>query len=72
MLVMAPIGQDAPVPLLASVPLSVPLREGGDAGLPIVLSDPTDPAAAEILRLAGRLAARPRGLAGRRLGVSTS
>jgi len=66
------IGQDAPVPLLASVPLSVPLREGGDAGLPIVLSDPTDPAAAEILRLAGQLAARPRGLAGRRLGVSTN
>jgi ATP-binding protein involved in chromosome partitioning len=66
------VGQDDPVPLLASVPLSIALREGGDAGLPIVLSDPADPAAVEILRLAGRLAARPRGLAGRRLGVRTS
>src|SRR5690625_5195814 len=30
-------GQDEPVPLLASVPLSVALREGGDAGDPVVL-----------------------------------
>jgi ATP-binding protein involved in chromosome partitioning len=66
------VGQTEPVPLLASVPLSVSLRQGGDTGRPVVLSDPADPAAAEILRLAGQLAARPRGLAGRRLGVSTS
>ena len=36
-------GQDEPVPLLASVPLSVPLRAGGDAGAPIVLDRPGRP-----------------------------
>jgi ATP-binding protein involved in chromosome partitioning len=65
-------GQDTPVELLASVPLSVGLRAGGDAGVPIVLSDPTDPAAVALLALADRLAVRERGLAGRRLGLSVS
>ncbi|WP_372458692.1 Mrp/NBP35 family ATP-binding protein [Agromyces mediolanus] len=63
-------GQDAPVPLLASVPLSVALREGGDAGDPVVHAAPDDPAARAIEQLAGELAARPRNLAGRRLDVS--
>jgi ATP-binding protein involved in chromosome partitioning len=62
---------DEAVPLLASVPLSVALRTGGDRGEPIVLSDPADPAAAAIERVAERIATRPRGLAGRKLGVST-
>ncbi|WP_253259399.1 P-loop NTPase [Subtercola boreus] len=62
--------QDARVPLLASIPLSVALRAGGDVGAPIVLTDPDDPAAAAILRVAAALAARGRGLAGRRLGVT--
>lgn len=66
------IGQSESVPLLASVPLSVALREGGDAGLPVVLEHPDDPAAAAILSLADQLASRPRGLAGRRLGISTN
>jgi ATP-binding protein involved in chromosome partitioning len=57
------------VPLLARIPLSVALREGGDVGAPLVVSDPTDPAAAEILSLAEALAARPRGLARRPLRV---
>jgi len=65
-------GQDERVPLLASVPLSVSLREGGDAGAPLVLSAPTDPAAVQILRVADHLASRGRGLAGRRLGLSVS
>ncbi len=56
--------------LLGSIPLSVGLRAGGDAGLPVVLSDPQDAAAAEILRVAAALASRPRGLAGRPLTVS--
>ncbi|HXH32783.1 MAG TPA: Mrp/NBP35 family ATP-binding protein [Plantibacter sp.] len=64
------VGQPAPVPLLASVPLSIALREGGDAGVPVVLSHPEDPAAQAILRVADQLASRPRGLAGRRLGVT--
>ncbi|WP_108250302.1 Mrp/NBP35 family ATP-binding protein [Planctomonas deserti] len=62
-------GQDEPVPLLASVPLSVALREGGDSGAPIVLSQPNDPAAVAIRSVADRLV-RPRNLAGRRLGLS--
>ncbi|UFS61051.1 P-loop NTPase [Subtercola endophyticus] len=63
-------GQDAPVPLLASIPLSVALRAGGDTGAPIVLTDPLDPAAVAILHVADQLAARPRGLAGLKLPVS--
>jgi ATP-binding protein involved in chromosome partitioning len=55
------------VPLLASVPLSVALREGGDDGLPIVVDDPCDPAAVAIGGVADRMASRPRGLAGRSL-----
>lgn len=58
------------VPLLASIPLSVPLRAGGDAGQPVVLTHPDDPAAAAILTLAATLMTRPRGLAGRSLGFS--
>ncbi len=63
-------GQDEEVPLLASVPLSIDLRAGGDAGEPIVVSDPGDPAAVAIRAVAERLATRARGLAGRPLGVS--
>lgn len=63
-------GQDSPVPLLAQVPLSVALRAGGDAGAPVVLADPTDPAARAIEAVAERLATRSRGLAGRSLGIS--
>ncbi|GGF26794.1 P-loop NTPase [Subtercola lobariae] len=63
-------GQDARVPLLASIPLSVALRAGGDVGAPIVLTDPLDPAAAAILRIADTLAVRPRGLSGLKLPVS--
>ena len=63
-------GQDVPVPVLASVPLSIALREGGDAGRPIVLATPADPASIAILAVADSLAARGRGLAGRKLGLS--
>jgi ATP-binding protein involved in chromosome partitioning len=61
---------EEPVPLLASIPLSIALREGGDAGEPIVLSNPSDPAAAAILAVAAQLAVRERGLAGKKLGLS--
>jgi ATP-binding protein involved in chromosome partitioning len=60
---------DSAVPVLASIPLSVALRAGGDDGAPVVLSHPDDPAAAAILRLAEALAGRSRGLAGRQLPV---
>jgi len=60
----------APVPVLASIPLSIPLRAGGDAGEPVVLSDPRDPAAVAISGLADALVSLGRGLAGRKLGFS--
>jgi ATP-binding protein involved in chromosome partitioning len=49
-------GQPDPVPLLGTIPLSIGLRRGGDAGVPIVLSDPEDPAAVAIQRIAAGLA----------------
>ena len=63
---------DEPVPLLASIPLSIALREGGDEGEPIVLSNRSDPAAVAILAVADQLAVRERGLAGRKLGLSVT
>jgi ATP-binding protein involved in chromosome partitioning len=62
--------QERPVPVLASVPLSIGLREGGDAGIPIVLSNPDDAASIAIQSVADQLAGRGRGLAGRKLGIS--
>jgi ATP-binding protein involved in chromosome partitioning len=44
------------VPLLASIPLSLALRVGGDSGTPVVLSHPDDPASVAIAALADRLA----------------
>ncbi len=55
------------VPVLARVPLSRALREGGDAGAPVVTGDPSDEAAVAILSLADTLVARGRGLSGRKL-----
>ncbi|WP_409350041.1 Mrp/NBP35 family ATP-binding protein [Rathayibacter soli] len=52
------IGQEQPVPLLASVPLSLALREGGDAGMPVVLQHPDDPAAIALNAVADLMAAR--------------
>ncbi|TCL87543.1 ATP-binding protein involved in chromosome partitioning [Curtobacterium sp. PhB142] len=65
-------GQDAPVPVLGSVPLSVPLREGGDTGLPVVLGAPEDPAAVALAAIADGITTMGRGLAGRKLGLSLS
>ena len=59
-----------PVPLIASVPLSPALRTGGDAGVPVVLSDPADPAARAILAVADAVDQAGRGLSGRRLPFS--
>ena len=58
------------VPLLGSIPLSAEFRASGDAGLPAVLALPHDPAARELDRIAGVLAAQGRGLSGKPLGVS--
>lgn len=43
---------------------------GGDEGVPVVVGDPEDPAARAIDALAATLAARPRGLTGRRLPLA--
>ncbi|MEA2212994.1 MAG: ATP-binding protein involved in chromosome partitioning [Solirubrobacteraceae bacterium] len=39
------LAEELEVPLLAKVPLTMPLREQSDSGLPLVFSDPDDPAA---------------------------
>lgn len=63
----ATVGAD--VPLLGQIPLDILLREGGDTGLPIVLNRPETPAASALNGIAGKLAARPRGLTGLSLGL---
>ncbi|GAA3826416.1 Mrp/NBP35 family ATP-binding protein [Nocardioides panacisoli] len=60
------------VPLLGRIPLDPSLREGGDAGKPIVEADPTAPAAVELSEIAARLDGRGRGLAGMQLGLTPS
>jgi len=62
----------ASVPLLGQIPLDTRLREGGDNGTPLVLSDPASPAALELSKIATGLATRGRGLAGRMLTLTPS
>jgi ATP-binding protein involved in chromosome partitioning len=59
----------APVPLLGQVPLELRLREGGDEGVPLVLSQPDSAAAQQLITIAEGLT-RGRGLAGRQLGLT--
>ncbi|MDO5034558.1 MAG: Mrp/NBP35 family ATP-binding protein [Actinomycetaceae bacterium] len=56
------------VPLLAQIPLDVDLREGGDQGTPVSLTD--SPASEVLNELAQKLGHHARGLAGRQLGVT--
>jgi ATP-binding protein involved in chromosome partitioning len=58
------------VPLLGQVPLDQRLRECGDNGHPLVLADPSSPAAKVLISVAARLGTRSRELAGRLLAVS--
>ena len=60
------------VPVLAQIPLDLELREGGDAGSPVVLADPQAPSAKAITKIAIDLAAKGRGLAGMQLGLTPS
>jgi len=48
----------------------VRLREGGDSGRPLVLSDPDAPASRALLDITAALTGKPRGLAGMSLGLS--
>ncbi|WP_045729699.1 Mrp/NBP35 family ATP-binding protein [Pseudarthrobacter chlorophenolicus] len=63
----AAVGAD--VPLLGQIPLDIKLREGGDAGAPIVIGQPDTAAAAALTGIAAGLASKPRGLAGMKLGL---
>jgi len=47
----------ASVPVLGQVPLDLRLREAGDNGVPVVLSDPDSPAAQELTKVAGAVIA---------------
>ena len=58
------------VPLLGQIPLDTRLREGGDNGTPLVLDDPSSPAALQLVKIADALSSRGRGLAGRMLNLS--
>jgi ATP-binding protein involved in chromosome partitioning len=60
----------ARVPVLGQVPIDIRLREAGDSGTPLVLSDPESPAARQLTAIADQLASRSRSLAGRRLGLT--
>ncbi|WP_458109050.1 Mrp/NBP35 family ATP-binding protein [Arthrobacter sp. R3-55] len=63
----AAVGND--VPLLGQIPLDIRLREGGDAGKPVVLAAPEAAAAKAMQEVASALASRPRGLSGLSLGI---
>jgi ATP-binding protein involved in chromosome partitioning len=60
------------VPLLGQIPIDQRVREGGDDGLPVVLSAPDSPAAQAIAAVAERLARRQTSLVGRSLGLTPS
>ena len=64
----AELGTD--VPLLGRVPFDLRLREGGDSGNPLVLTDPDAPASTVLREVATRLGTRARGLAGLSLGIT--
>jgi ATP-binding protein involved in chromosome partitioning len=51
------LAEQLDVPLLAKVPLTMPLREQSDSGMPLVLFDPDDPAAQALRQCARGLIA---------------
>lgn len=46
------------VPLLGCIPLEIPVREGGDRGIPIVMGEPDSASAKALTKLAGEIAAK--------------
>ncbi|KPC92494.1 MULTISPECIES: Mrp/NBP35 family ATP-binding protein [Streptomyces] len=62
----------AQVPVLGGIPIDIRLREGGDEGKPVVLSDPDSPAGRALREVAGKLSSRQRGLSGMSLGLTPS
>jgi ATP-binding protein involved in chromosome partitioning len=57
------------VPLMGQIPLTPELREGGDAGVPIVISRPDSPAAVAFVEAARELARSTRTLVGKPLNL---
>ncbi|WP_283135583.1 Mrp/NBP35 family ATP-binding protein [Rhizohabitans arisaemae] len=58
------------VPLLGQIPIDVRLREGGDSGKPLVLTDPDAAASVELIAVANRLGKKSASLVGRPLGLA--
>ena len=59
------LADELDVPLLGSVPLTMPLREHADSGVPLVIEDPDDPASQAIHQIArGLIAMAPLDAAG--------
>ncbi|MBA4503828.1 Mrp/NBP35 family ATP-binding protein [Corynebacterium sanguinis] len=58
------------VALLGSVPLDPQLRQHGDEGTPVVISNPDSPAARAIAEIAAKLKTRRTSLVGKGLGVN--
>ncbi len=52
------LAQSLGVPLLGQIPLELPVRTGGDAGMPVVVAQPELASAVALRELAGRVAAR--------------
>ncbi|ABG50526.1 protein of unknown function DUF59 [Trichodesmium erythraeum IMS101] len=50
--------QELGVPMLGGVPLEMPVREGGDSGIPIVVGDPASVSAQKLQAIAQNIAAR--------------
>ena len=61
------VGSD--VPLLGKIPFSIDLREGGDAGVPVVISDPESASALALYEIADKIIKRSKSLLGIRLGI---
>jgi len=59
------------VALLGKIPFSVDLRLGGDAGVPVVISDPNSASAVALYEIAEKLIKRSKSLLGVRLGIAT-
>jgi ATP-binding protein involved in chromosome partitioning len=52
------MAREANVPFLGRVPIYQPIREGGDAGVPLVVGDPDSPAARAFMAVAEQTAAQ--------------
>src|SRR3954451_12651950 len=57
------------VPLLAEVPLMQPLREGGDSGTPLVVSDPDAPASVALIEAASKITKTAKSRVGKPLTI---